>query len=134
MATVKVTERDIYNAMINGTIDPDVMVEFAEKKLAQLDKRNASAAKRAAAKRAEGDELTAIVKTFVSDEPKTRDVIAAEMVEAGYEVTPAKVTARLTKLVNAGEIAKAKGRVAGEDGKTKTATLYAVKFPEVEAE
>ena len=44
----KITEREIYNAMINGTIDADVMVEFATKKLAQLDKRNESAKIRAA--------------------------------------------------------------------------------------
>ena len=50
--TNKMTEREIYNAMIDGTIDADVMVEFAEKKLAQLDKRNEKAKERAVAKRA----------------------------------------------------------------------------------
>jgi len=58
MANSKITERDIYNAMIDGTIDAETMAEFAEKKLAQLDKRNESAKKRAAKKRAESDELT----------------------------------------------------------------------------
>ena len=37
------TERDIYTSMINGDFDPAELAEFATKKLAQLDKRNAKA-------------------------------------------------------------------------------------------
>lgn len=130
MTNSKMTEREIYNAMIDGTIDRDVLVEFAEKKLAQLDKRNASAAKRAAAKRAEGDELTETVFGFVSDEPQTREDITSAMVEAGYEVTVGKVQARLTRLFNDGRIAKAKAKVTGEDGKSKQVTVWAFEFVE----
>ena len=64
----KITEREIYNSILNGTADHDVLVEFATKKIAQLDKRNASAAKRAAVKRAEGDELQALVLDALTDE------------------------------------------------------------------
>ena len=32
----KITEREIYNSIINGTADQSVLVEFANKKLAQL--------------------------------------------------------------------------------------------------
>ena len=53
----KITERDIYNSILNETFDLAVLKEFAEKKLAQLDKRNESAKIRAAKKRAESDEL-----------------------------------------------------------------------------
>lgn len=130
MTNSKMTEREIYNAMIDGTVDRDVLVEFAEKKLAQLDKRNASAAKRAAAKRAEGDELTETVFGFVSDEPQTREDITSAMVEAGHEVTVGKVQARLTRLFNDGRIAKAKAKVAGEDGKSKQVTVWAFEFAE----
>lgn len=126
--TNKMTEREIYNAMIDGTIDADVMVEFAEKKLAQLDKRNEKAKERAVAKRAEADELTEKVAEFVGDEAQTRDEITNAMVEAGYEVTVGKVQARLTKLVEASRIAKAKAKVAGEDGKNKQVTVYALGF------
>ena len=126
--TNKMTERDIYNAMINGTIDADVMVEFAEKKLAQLDKRNEKSKERAAAKRAEADELTEKVAEFVTDEAQTRDQITNAMVEAGYDVTVGKVQARLTKLIEASRIAKAKAKVAGEDGKNKVVTVYALGF------
>ena len=132
MTNTKITEREIYTSMINGTIDRDVMVEFAEHKLAQLDKRNESAKVRAAKKRAEGDALMGVVAEFVGDEPKTREDITSEMLDAGHDVTVGKVQSRLNKLVANGSIAKAKGKVAGEDGKNKTVTLYAVEFAEVE--
>ena len=128
--TNKMTEREIYNAMIDGTIDADVMVEFAEKKLAQLDKRNEKAKERAVAKRAEADELTERVMAFVTDEAQTRDDITNAMIAEGFEVTVGKVQARLTKLVEASRIAKAKAKVVGEDGKTKQVTVYALSFAE----
>ena len=122
----KITEREIYNAMINGTIDADVMVEFAAKKLAQLDKRNESAKIRAAKKRAEGNELESLVFSYVSEEGQTRGQIAEAMIADGHEVTVGKVQARLTALVEAGKVSKEKGKVAGEDGKSKAATFYAL--------
>ncbi len=132
MTNSKMTERDIYNAMIDGTIERDVMVEFAEKKIAQLDKRNASAKARAEKKRAESDELMGVVASFVGDEPQTRAQITAAMIAEGHDVTEGKVGARLNKLVANGEIAKAKARIVGEDGKSKVATLYALSFEDVE--
>ena len=122
------TEREIYTAMINGSIDAETLVAFGEKKLAQLDKRNEKAKERAAAKRAEGDELLNVVFSFVGDEAKTRGQITAEMVAAGYDVTEGKVGARLNKLVAGEQIAKAKGKTVGEDGKSKPVTLYALGF------
>lgn len=122
----KITERDIYNSILDGTYDVDVLVDFATKKLAQLDKRNASAKIRAERKRAEGDALMASVLGFVSDEPQSRSDIAAAMIDAGFEVTDAKVGARLNKLVAAGEIVKANAKVAGENGKSKTVVVYSL--------
>ena len=132
MTNSKITEREIYTSMINGTIDRDVMVEFAEHKLAQLDKRNESAKARAAKKRAEGDALVDVVAEFVGDEPMTREDITNAMVDAGHEVTIGKVQNRLSKLVSEGRIAKAKAKVVGEDGKSKTVTVYAVQFADTE--
>lgn len=128
MTNTKMTEREIYTAMLNGTLDAEVAKEFAEKKLAQLDKRNASAKVRAERKRAEGDALTEAVFGCVSDEAKTREQITAELVEAGNDVTVGKVQARLTRLFNEGRIAKAKAKVEGEDGKAKTVMVYATEF------
>ena len=122
----RLTERDIYNAMINGTIDPDVMAEFAEKKLAQLDKRNATAAKRAAAKRAETDALLETVYGVLSDEPMDRTEIANVLAEQGVETTLGKITSRLSALVKEGRANKAKAKVEGEDGKSHDITVYTV--------
>ena len=134
MTNTKMTEREIYTAMIDGTIDFAILKEFGEKKLAQLDKRNASASARAKAKRAEADELTEVVFGFVTDEPKTRDQITAEVIESGLDVTVGKVQARLTALIRDERIVKAKAKTVGEDGKAKVVTVYATEFPEVDAE
>ena len=111
----KVTERDLYNAMIAGTIDAETLKAFAEKKIAQLDKRNATAKVRAAKKRAAGDEFTEVVFSFVGDEAQTRAQITEAMVEAGHDTTVGKVGARLSQLVNDGRIVKAKAKVDGKE-------------------
>ena len=126
--TSKITEKAVYTGILEGTIDADVLKAFAEKKLAQLDKRAESAKIRAAKKKAEGDALIEAVFACIGDEAKTRTQITSELIDEGYDVTEGKVTARLTKLVKDGRIAKAKGKVIGEDGKSKTATLYALAF------
>ena len=122
----KITERDIYNAMINGTIDAETLAAFAEKKIAQLDKRNEGAKRRAAAKRAAGDELKELVLSFVGEDAQSRAQITNAMVAAGHEVTVGKVGARLNQLVADGEIVKEKGKTLGEDGKSKAVTLYSL--------
>ena len=122
----KITERDIYNSMIAGTIDAGTLKTFAEKKIAQLDKRNASAKVRAAKKRAEGDALLKSVFSFVGNEAQSRVQITDAMVAAGHDVTVGKVGARLNSLVADGHIAKEKGKITGADGKSKTVTFYSL--------
>ena len=117
----KITEREIYNSILNGTADHDVLVEFANKKLAQLDKRNASAARRAAVKRAEGNEITEGIFSVLSHEPMTRVQVAEAF---GSDLSVAKVGARLTQLVKDGRVQKETIKVAGEDGKSKNAIAY----------
>ena len=113
MTNSKMTERAIYTAIVNGEdLDRDVLVEFAEKKLAQLDKRNASAAKRAAAKRAEGDTLTEAVYALLDEEPKTRDEVAEMYNEANEsDLSVAKIGARLNSLFAAERIQKTNVKV-----------------------
>ena len=113
MTNSKFTEREIYTAIINGEdLDRDVLVEFAEKKLAQLDRRNASAAKRAAAKRAEGDTLTEAVYALLDEEPKTRDEVAEMYNEANEsDLSAAKIGARLNTLFAAERIQKTNVKV-----------------------
>ena len=127
MATKNViTEREIYTSIIEGTADPDVLVEFATKKLAQLDKRNAKAKERAAAKRAEGDALLEAVFGCVTDEPQSRQDIFDVLVDGGEfpELKLGQVGFRLTALANSGRINKAEATVEGEDGKSHRVMVY----------
>ena len=117
----KITEREIYTSILNGTADADVLVEFATKKLAQLDKRNASAKVRAERKRAEGSEVTEGIYSVLSSEPMTRGQVASAF---GGELSVAKVGARLNTLVTEGRVQKQTIKVAGEDGKMKNAVAY----------
>lgn len=117
------TERDIYTAMLNGTLDAEVAKEFAEKKIAQLDRRNASAAKRAAAKREAGSEITEAVYAVLGNEPMTRTQVVSAM---GTDLSVAKIGARLNALVREGRVSKETIKVAGEDGKAKSAVAYFV--------
>ena len=125
--TQRVTERDILHAMIDGTIAPDVMAAYAEKKLAQLDKRNATAKVRAAKKRAEGDELTEAVLSVRSDEPMSRDDVLEELKAQYPDLTIGKVSYRLVKLSKTedGRAVKQEAIIAGEEGtKTRRIAVY----------
>ena len=111
------TEREIYSAILDGTIDTDVLIEFAQKKLTQIDNRNERAKEKAAEKRAQSDELMATVLTYVTDEPQTREQIFNAMVADGIaDITIGKVGYRLTALSNAESIVKSSVTVPGEEG------------------
>lgn len=118
----KITERDLYNQMIAGTISHEDLAAFAEKKIAQLDKRNASAQKRAQAKREAGDEIMERVFSVVSNELHTRDEITALVGDETLSV--AKVGARLSQLVKSGRVQKETIKVAGADGKNVSKVAY----------
>ena len=95
-------------------VDADVrdeILEFVEKQVAALDSKNAKAKARAAEKRAEGDELRGILAGMLTDEPKTVNDILAEV--GDENLTPAKVVARMTQLVKAGQAAKETIKVEG---------------------
>ena len=119
----KITEREIYNSILNGTVDQATLCEFAEKKLAQLDKRNASAQRRAAVKRAEGNEITEGIFGVLSAERMTREQVAQAY---GSELSVAKVGSRLNQLVEAGRVQKETIKVANADGKMVNKVAYFV--------
>ena len=75
-------------------------LEFIEKQLETLAARAEKAQERAAKKREAGDELRAVVESILTEAPQTIDEIVLQI--EGEDVTKAKVTARLTALVNAG--------------------------------
>lgn len=106
-ATDKLTDRKIYTAIVEGTfedLDTDTIVAWAEKKIAQLDHKAAKAKETAAAKKAEGDALTAAVLAAVSDDFCSIADITAR-VDAD-DVTVSKVSYRLNALAKAGTIEK----------------------------
>ena len=97
-----------------GVVELSDIEDYATKTIAQLDAKAVKAKANAEKKKAEGDELLAAVKDELTDEYKTGATILADIVAGGYaEATPAKVTARLTKLVKAGEAHKVDIKVDG---------------------
>lgn len=119
MAEIKITKRDIFNRVIERCGDDTEIVECMENEIALLDKKQVKAKERAAAKRAEGDELQAAVLSTLTTEPQTREEILAHFENADGELTVAKIQPKLNNLVEAGKASKTK--VKTEDGKTKTA-------------
>ena len=135
MNTVKITKKDYFNAimaMTNGEasdISADNIVAFCEKEIAALDQRAVKAKERAAAKRAEGDELQNLVLSVLTDEPATRVEVFDRVVatgEADAEVSLAKVGYRLTALCGAEKAVKTEVVVTGEDGKNKKLAAYSL--------
>ena len=106
----KITKRDYYemlkeivyptNADCEMTVEQGELIEFIDKQIALIDSKAEKAKVRNAEKKANGDELREVVQNVLTDEFQTIDAIVAQIeVE---EVTKAKVTARLTALVNNG--------------------------------
>ena len=130
MAEVKVTKKMVLEAIIKaaeafdkeetifeiGDVDVtiDDIIDYATRTIEQLDAKAAKAKEASAKKKAEGDELLAVVKDALTDEYKTGAEILADIAESGFaDVTQAKVTARLTKLCKAGEAHKVDIKVDG---------------------
>lgn len=124
--TVKITKAMVLNSLketYTGVADETVIGEvtaadvknYIDKAIEQLEKKAATAKAKAAEKKAEGDELRAAVLEALTDEFATREDIFAKI--DGEDITVAKVGARLTQLVNAGEAIKDTVKV--EDSKSK---------------
>lgn len=123
MANTKITERALYMSILNDEVDMETLKAFAEKKIAQLDKRNASAKARVERKRAEGNEITEGIFGVLTSEAMTREQVT-EAYGSGLSV--AKVGARLNQLVEAGRVQKVTVKVAGKDGKATNKVAYFV--------
>ena len=108
----------VFSASENEHRD-DVLAMVAKEKAA-LDRKSESAKKRAAEKRAAGDELRARIEGVISDEPITVNGIIEAL--GDEDLTPAKVTARTRQLFAAGLIEKQTVKV---DGRKLTAYVLA---------
>lgn len=114
----RITKRDNYEALKeivekSNVENAEMLVEFINKQIEMIDNKSAKAKEKAAEKRAEGDELRAIIKSVLTNEYQTVDAITAQI--EGEDITKAKVVARLTQLVNNGEAVKEQGK--SEDNK-----------------
>lgn len=136
----KITKRQMYTAMINFAnegsfsfdagdgeimvVAPDEIVAFAENEIALLDKKAAKAKETAAKKKTEADALTDVIAQALGEDFEPIADIAARI--EGDDVTVAKCTYRLNKLVELGLAEKQAIKVPGSDGK-KSRTIQGYK-------
>lgn len=105
MADVKMTKA-MWLEEIKGVVEAadyenkEGAIEFINKQIETLAAKAEKAKEKAAKAKAEGDELRAIVEGILTADAQPIDDIVAQI--EGEDVTKAKVTARLTALVNAG--------------------------------
>lgn len=125
-STDRLTDRAIYTAIAEGTLDTldvDTITAWAEKKIAQLDRKAAKAKETAAKKRAEGDELTEAVLAALTEDFEPIADIAARI--EGEEVTVSKVSYRLNALSKAENPSVEKGELVIEgEGKKRKCVGY----------
>ena len=118
----KITKREMFEA-IKATFEtgdckfePAVVMAFCDKEIASLDAKAAKAKERAAAKKAEADELMVQVREALTGEYQTIADIAAAVAEVNADATVSKVTYRLTKLVEAGNAEKTDVAIPASEG------------------
>ena len=106
------------------TVPADVMRSFVEAEVASLDKKAASAQKRAAEKKIEGDALRDRVESYLTDEPQTVATITAAIGDP--DVSSQMVVSRLSQLIKAGRAVKEEVKVAStvDGGKARTLVAY----------
>ena len=118
----KLTKKEIYEGIRkyyetgSQELDVDVVVEFCTKEIAALDAKAAKAKERAAAKKAEADELMVQVQDALTDEFQTIADIYAAIEGANADATVSRITYRLSKLVESGLAERTEVTVAGVDG------------------
>lgn len=118
----KITKREMFEAIKETfetgscKFDAEVVMAFCDKEIASLDAKAVKAKERAIAKRAEADELMTQVREALTGEFQTIADIATAVAEVNADATVSKVTYRLTRLVEAGEVEKTDVTIAGTDG------------------
>ena len=136
----KLTKKEYFTGLIayfrgeDVEIENEDFIEFCQDQIADLDKKAAKAKERAAAKKAESDELTDLVYSVLTDEYQTIADITVTVAETVPDVSASKVTARLTKLFNAGSIEKEQISVEDSEGKKRKCMGYRLAGAPIEAE
>lgn len=119
MEEKKMTKKDYYMLIKeiienNNIEEKEELIEFINKQVIQIETKAQKAKIRAEEKKSTGDELRSIVKSVLTTELQTSEVITEKI--AREDITKAKVIARLTQLVKLGEVEKAD--IKSENGKT----------------
>jgi hypothetical protein len=109
----RVTKRDIYADIITMAreAEREDIVEFCEVQIEQLERKAEKAKERKASKAAAGDALKDAIAAVLTEDLQTAADITEKVMDAGDEVTKAKVVARLTKLVKEGVAGKMQVKV-----------------------
>lgn len=127
------TNREIYDVIdtVFATVDREDkndVLAWVEKQRAALDRKNEKAKERAANKRTEGDALRGRIEGLLTETPMTINEILMSLDED--DLTPAKISSRMTQLIKAGKASKEKVKV---DGRTLMGYTIA-SYVEAEAE
>lgn len=109
----KVTKKDMFAEIItlareNGRVDIE---EFCEVQIEQLNRKAEKAKERKAEKAAKGDALKDAIAAVLTEDLQTAADITEKVLDAGEDVSRAKVVARLTKLVKEGVAGKMQVKV-----------------------
>ena len=116
----KMTKKD-YFEMIKGIVEESNVENknelnyFLDAQIESINNKAEKAKERAAAKKADGDELRETVKSVLTNDFQTAEEITAKINDE--EISKAKVIARLTQLVKLGEAVKESTKT--EDNKSK---------------
>lgn len=127
----KVTKKDVFAEIITLAREAgrEDIAEFATLEIERLEAKAEKAKERRAAKAAEADVLKDAVAAVLNDELQVAEEITEKVMDAAEDVTKAKVTARLTKLVKEGFAGKVQVKV---DGRRIMAYALADAIPEDE--
>lgn len=135
--TPKITKKDNFLAILDildaarnsgvnlkpGDVTYDSLTDFVNHEIELIDNKAAAAAKRAAAKKAEGDALRDTIYNILStDEDKTVDAIQAEINDP--DVSNQMITSRMSKLIASGMVEKTQVSAGNVNGKTRKLTAY----------
>ena len=105
----KITKREKFEMLkeiirgdvnVEMTVEQAELIDFLDAQIVAIDTKAEKAKARNAEKKANGDELREVVASVLTEDFQTIDAIVAQI--EGEEITKAKVTARLTALVNNG--------------------------------
>ena len=126
----KKTKKEMWTSLleIEDVAKDENLVAFIKKEIESIDKKAEKAKERAAKKAEESDSLKEEIYAVLeaSEEPEftpIADIVAAIGRE---DVTPAKVTARLTKLVEAGRVIKQEISIEKDGGSKRRVQGYKV--------